>query len=165
MELNGDPKNNLAESEGRKTGKIDPKSTGNSQNGPWKGRKRPLGPFSAFQGPFSSFQGPIKIGRALKGFPKCSRRVGKAPGGCGRHLKAFRVILGSFWGVSGHLGHVRPIPYPWPRSISYTMRGYPLHYFILWGVPHEHWRTSGSRFRAKAAVNCTAKWDGIDKLR
>ena len=43
-----------------------------------RAEKGPLGPFSAFQCPFSSFQGPIKIGRALKGFPKGSRRVGKA---------------------------------------------------------------------------------------
>ena len=81
-DYNGDPKNNLAESEGRKTGKIDPKSTGNSQNGPWKGRKRPFGAFFGLSG-------PIKIGRALKGFLKGSLRVGKASW---RVWKAFEGI-------------------------------------------------------------------------
>ena len=73
------------------------------------------GPF----GPFSAFQGPAKAGWAMKGFPKGSQRVpegfpkgsrrvpeglGRHPGGFGRHLKAVRIILGSFWGVSGHFG-------------------------------------------------------------
>ena len=84
-EYNGDPKNNLAESEGWKTGKIDPKSTGNSQNGPWKGRKRPLGLFRPFQG-------MGKTGRSLKGFPKGFEGIVE---GIGRRL-------GSCWGVSGH---------------------------------------------------------------
>ena len=67
---------------GRKTGKIDPKSTGNSQNGALEGPKKALGPFSAFQG-------PGKTGIPLKGLPNGSRRVGKASR---RVCKAFEGI-------------------------------------------------------------------------
>ena len=87
----GIPKITQQNPKGRKTGKIYPKSTGNSQNGPWKG--------------------PGKTGRALKGFPKVSRRVGKASR---RVWKAFGGLkghfLGSFGGFpaiwAGHLGHL-----------------------------------------------------------
>ena len=69
----------------------------------------------AEKGPFSSFQGPIKIGRALKGFLKGSRRVGKASRRVWKALEGlqghFGVILAGFrpfWaGHLGHLGHVR----------------------------------------------------------
>ena len=47
------------------------------------------------------------------------------------------IFFGNFFYRFGRVGGTprRPIPYPWPRPISYTMRGVaPMHYFILWGV-------------------------------
>ena len=84
----GTPKITQQNPKGRKTGKIDPKSTGNIQNGPWKGRKRPFWAIFGLSRPNKDREDSERVPEGL----------GRHPGGRGRHLKAFRVILGSFFG-------------------------------------------------------------------
>ena len=84
----------------------------NRQNRPPKALKTAkMGLGRAEKGPVAAFPRPRKDREVSESFPE---GLGRHPGWCGRHLKAFRVILGSSgrvpatWaGHLGHLGHVR----------------------------------------------------------